>query len=185
MQHLKQYHQKVNDEYIKDEIKRCRIARNGQVQFWCGFCRELVKLEKWGLDAHDERFNHVDDRHFKNGQRISEWVPVDGHRPKGLEPEDTSQESVTWFNQDGEEEEEQEADVGEGKPHQESATKGMSGGALPSSAPKSQPKRIASPICSQAPPVKKHQRDKQASRYCVSKHHGVAQELSADVTTSM
>ena len=42
-----------------------------------------MKLSTRGLDAWDERFNHIDDLHFKAGQRIEEWYPMDKDLPKG------------------------------------------------------------------------------------------------------
>ena len=43
-----------------------------------------MKLEKRGLEAWDERFNHIDDDHFKSGERIEDWYPLDKDIPKGL-----------------------------------------------------------------------------------------------------
>ena len=60
-----------------------RIGRNGQSGFWCGFCQKIVKLEKKSLEAWDERFNHIDNMHFKKGQRIESWYPLDKDVPKG------------------------------------------------------------------------------------------------------
>ena len=42
-----------------------------------------MKLETRGLDAWDERFNHIDD-HFKHELSIANWYPVDKDTPKGL-----------------------------------------------------------------------------------------------------
>lgn len=82
--HLRKDHNVTDDEYIRDQCKRGRIGRNGQSGFWCGFCKEIVKLEKRGLEAWDERFNHIDDDHFKSGERIEDWYPLDKDIPKGL-----------------------------------------------------------------------------------------------------
>ena len=43
-----------------------------------------MKLEKKDLEAWDERFNHIDDFHFKKGERIDGWYPLDRDIPKGL-----------------------------------------------------------------------------------------------------
>ena len=61
--------------------KKARVGRNGQLGFWCGFCIEIVQLTKNGLDAWDERFDHIDDRHFKKGERIEDWFPIDKDVP--------------------------------------------------------------------------------------------------------
>jgi hypothetical protein len=41
-------------------------------------------LKKQGLEAWDERFNHIDDNHFKKGCRIDQWYELDRDIPKGL-----------------------------------------------------------------------------------------------------
>lgn len=67
-----------HDRYVKDQCKKRRVGRNGQCGFWCGFCQTVVRLEKIGIDAWDERFNHIDDEHFKKGTRVENWVPLEG-----------------------------------------------------------------------------------------------------------
>lgn len=70
------------EQYVKDQCKKRRVGRNGQCGFWCGFCQTVVRLEKWGIEAWDERFNHIDDEHFKKGARVEDWVPLEGEMPK-------------------------------------------------------------------------------------------------------
>lgn len=82
--HLKDHHLIKDDEYIRGQTRLHRIGRNGQCGFWCGFCQQIVNLKNRGLEAWDERFNHIDDWHFKKGQRIDEWYPLDKDVPKGL-----------------------------------------------------------------------------------------------------
>ena len=72
------------EEYVKDQCKKRRVGRNGQCGFWCGFCQTVVRLEKMGIEAWDERFNHIDDEHFKQGDRVEDWVPLEGEVPRGL-----------------------------------------------------------------------------------------------------
>jgi len=67
---------------VKEKLESCRIGRNCQSRFWCGFCKELKELKKRGIDAWTERFNHIDD-HFEGRkglkkQSIKEWLPIDG-----------------------------------------------------------------------------------------------------------
>ncbi|MCJ1479269.1 hypothetical protein MMC13_007954 [Lambiella insularis] len=80
--HLRNDHRKGDEEYLHEQCKMCRIGRNRQTRFWCGFCIQVVKLESRGVEAWDERFNHIDD-HFKNEQNIMDWIPVDRDIPKG------------------------------------------------------------------------------------------------------
>ncbi|KAL8690297.1 MAG: hypothetical protein Q9224_004438 [Gallowayella concinna] len=82
--HLRDKHHKHDEQYIQDQCKVRRIGRNGQGRFWCGFCQQIVELKKKGLEAWEERFGHIDDLHYKKGQTIFDWVPLDGHVPKGL-----------------------------------------------------------------------------------------------------
>lgn len=54
-----------------------RVGRNGQDKFWCGFCIKLIKLESHGLDAWEERGDHLEE-HFRSGKRVvGSWVPLD------------------------------------------------------------------------------------------------------------
>lgn len=41
-------------------------------------------MNKQGLEAWDERFNHIDDNHFKKGWRIEQWYELDRDIPNGL-----------------------------------------------------------------------------------------------------
>lgn len=86
-EHLKIQHAMSDPDVIKIKGEACRIGRNCQARFWCGFCKKLIDLKKKGLDAWIERFDHIDD-HFmgRKGmkkQSIRNWIPVDGDKPKG------------------------------------------------------------------------------------------------------
>jgi hypothetical protein len=85
-EHLIKAHQK-EDEHIKSAVDNCRIGRNCQSRFWCGFCKRTVDLKKRGVDAWTERFNHIDDhfmgRHSLPKQSIQDWIPIDSDKPKG------------------------------------------------------------------------------------------------------
>ena len=74
-----------DEDQAREQSKRVRIGRNGQSGFWCGFCKKVVSLRSKGLEAWDERFDHIDDWHFKKGERIDEgWYPLESDVPKGL-----------------------------------------------------------------------------------------------------
>ncbi|KAL8911539.1 MAG: hypothetical protein Q9171_003303 [Xanthocarpia ochracea] len=82
--HLRDKHQIQDDKRIQEQCTLYRIGRNGQGKFWCGFCQKIIELKKKGLEAWEERFGHIDDLHYKKGQTIYDWVPLDGHFSKGL-----------------------------------------------------------------------------------------------------
>jgi hypothetical protein len=86
-EHLVKAHQLSDSDIIKAKLDNCRIGRNCQSRFWCGFCNKLVDLKKRGVEAWTERFDHIDD-HFMGRpklpkQSIRDWVPMDSDRPKG------------------------------------------------------------------------------------------------------
>ncbi|KAH8596292.1 hypothetical protein B0O99DRAFT_651526 [Bisporella sp. PMI_857] len=86
-EHLKKDHSITTDNAVKQKVEACRIGRNCQARFWCGFCTNLVDLTKKGIDAWTERFDHIDDHFMGRGalekQSIRDWVPVDSDKPKG------------------------------------------------------------------------------------------------------
>ncbi|PGG96257.1 hypothetical protein GX51_07925 [Blastomyces parvus] len=83
-QHLQSEHS-LGEKAAKHTVKRNEIGRNGQFQFWCGFCRKLIRLRKEGQDAWDERFDHIDNEHYKQNQTIETWVHLEGHFTKQCE----------------------------------------------------------------------------------------------------
>lgn len=84
--HLKKDHQISTEDSVKSKVEGCRIGRNCQSRFWCGFCTKLVDLSKKGVEAWTERFDHIDNhfmgRHGLAKQDIQDWVPVDGNEPR-------------------------------------------------------------------------------------------------------
>ena len=85
--HLKKDHDVLDAEVLKSKVDACRIGRNCQARFWCGFCIKLVDLTNKGVEAWTERFDHIDDhfmgRHGLAMQSIRDWIPVDGGKPRG------------------------------------------------------------------------------------------------------
>lgn len=99
--HLVKTHQMSDPDTTKEKLDSCRIGRNCQSRFWCGFCNKLVELKKKGVDAWTERFDHIDDhfmgRHGLPKQGIHDWVPMDSDKPKG---EISSPHSLTSPDED-------------------------------------------------------------------------------------
>lgn len=82
--HLGSDHKINDDAYIKDQCKLRRIGRNGHNGFWCGFCQNVILVEKKNNEVFDERFTHIDSQHFDKGERVETWFPMEGELPKGL-----------------------------------------------------------------------------------------------------
>ncbi|KAH8701122.1 hypothetical protein BGW36DRAFT_448101 [Talaromyces proteolyticus] len=82
--HLTNDHGVVDAQDVSHQVSKNRIGRNGQSQYWCGFCRKIKILHKKGLDAWNERFDHIHKEHFNNNQRIEYWLPAGGHKVKGI-----------------------------------------------------------------------------------------------------
>ncbi|KAF8850218.1 hypothetical protein BDZ45DRAFT_679913 [Acephala macrosclerotiorum] len=85
--HLVKDHNISDDNIIKSKLDNCRIGRNVQTRFWCGFCAKLIDLKKKSVEAFKERLDHIDN-HFMGRMgvakmSIAEWVPVDSDKPKG------------------------------------------------------------------------------------------------------
>ncbi|KAK2738626.1 hypothetical protein FQN57_006944 [Myotisia sp. PD_48] len=70
--HLNDVHKVYNDQTIKLCIHNNRIGGNCTFQFWCGFCRTLIRLTKNSLDSRKERFNHIDNHKM---DAADWWLP--------------------------------------------------------------------------------------------------------------
>ena len=82
--HLCSDHKISDDIYVKEQCKLRRIGRNGHNGFWCGFCQTVIMVEKRNHEAFDERFTHIDSKHYDKGERVEDWFPMEGELPKGL-----------------------------------------------------------------------------------------------------
>ena len=82
--HLCSEHKISDDRYVKEQCKFRRIGRNGHKSFWCGFCQTVIILEKGDQDAFDERFTHIDSKHFEKGEQVEDWYPMEMELPRGL-----------------------------------------------------------------------------------------------------
>lgn len=81
VQHLREQHC-VDEDVVQMAMKNSYLDPNGQEQYWCGFCQDIISLRSRGLAARNERFNHIDSQHIKKGQRIGDWLPLSGHLTK-------------------------------------------------------------------------------------------------------
>lgn len=81
-EHLKTKHSMPSQEQRCKETKRCRIGKNCQGQFWCGFCNKVIELKERRNAAWDERFDHIAYHFEKEMKNIDEWVCVEKNQTK-------------------------------------------------------------------------------------------------------
>ena len=70
---------------VENKLESCRIGRNCEARFWCGFCQTTIEIKKPGYSAWGERFDHIDDhftgRNQLDRKTISDWKNVDPSDP--------------------------------------------------------------------------------------------------------
>jgi hypothetical protein len=82
-------------EKISHELKIRCIGKNCQGRFWCGFCKMIIELKNREEKAWDERFDHIEREHFRNGENIRDWLCVEANRPKGEIEKEMDRRSFT------------------------------------------------------------------------------------------
>ncbi|KAI0134424.1 hypothetical protein BJ170DRAFT_591402 [Xylariales sp. AK1849] len=87
-QHLANSHHLTSNN-VEKKLEECRVGRNCEARFWCGFCQEIIEIKQKGLNAWTERFNHIDD-HFAGRnemprKQIDDWKNVDPEAPRVVE----------------------------------------------------------------------------------------------------
>jgi hypothetical protein len=80
--HLEEAHNITSEDYIQTDFKRCMIGENYQDQYWCGFCRQILKLKGKHQAALKERFNHIASHFEKEKLSIDDWLCVKENRTK-------------------------------------------------------------------------------------------------------
>jgi hypothetical protein len=80
--HLADKHKTMSEQKMHADLKRCKIGKNCQVQFWCGFCREIKTLKNKRNAAWDERFDHIAEHFEKKKDSIDDWLCVEENRTK-------------------------------------------------------------------------------------------------------
>ncbi|KAF4785112.1 hypothetical protein HER10_EVM0002718 [Colletotrichum scovillei] len=83
--HLQKEHKMDDSSNIEKVLEECRVGRNGEPKFWCGFCVKIVDIKKKGTNAWGERFDHIDN-HYAGREGLvkkdhSQWVAVDPDSP--------------------------------------------------------------------------------------------------------
>ncbi|KAG9204125.1 hypothetical protein G6514_001762 [Epicoccum nigrum] len=97
-------------------LQRCKIGKNCQVQFWCGFCQKIEPLKAKRNAAWDERFDHIA-RHFEKENRlIDDWLCVEGNRTKGELQEEVPLDRKTFPDETDDTEMDAEGDDDDASP---------------------------------------------------------------------
>lgn len=82
MQHLMEAHDTRHQEDVQSRTESCRIGRQGDSRFWCGFCAQVVEIDTVDQDAGrgncwSRRFDHIDSHLFGKdgfeGRKKQEW----------------------------------------------------------------------------------------------------------------
>jgi hypothetical protein len=84
IKHLRSEHS-ADDDQVDQQIREQRIGRDCQSRFWCGFCGEIVPLQKKGVEGANERFDYIEG-HFRGGKQIANYIEMDGSGVKGKDP---------------------------------------------------------------------------------------------------
>ncbi|KAH8194605.1 hypothetical protein TruAng_011224 [Truncatella angustata] len=102
--HLVTNHQ-LNGDAMEKKLEECRVGRNCEANFWCGFCEGVIKIKSKGVDAWTERYNHIDDhlagRNDLSKKHMNDWKSVDpestshSETSSATEPEPTNDNSAS------------------------------------------------------------------------------------------
>ncbi|KAI0472549.1 hypothetical protein GGR56DRAFT_650812 [Xylariaceae sp. FL0804] len=88
-QHLQEAHSLGMNE-LESKVDGCKVGRNSEVRFWCGFCEAVIENKRKGAQAHNERFNHIGDhfsgRNNRERRDITDWKGALSHESGTLPP---------------------------------------------------------------------------------------------------
>jgi len=79
--HLEKEHQVLDTREAEKLLASCRIGRNCESRYWCGFCVRTIDFKNNGALAWTERFDHIE-AHLNGRDKfkpvdIKEWKDVD------------------------------------------------------------------------------------------------------------
>ncbi|GAW21463.1 hypothetical protein ANO14919_109820 [Xylariales sp. No.14919] len=79
--HLERDHQIDDPSKLEARLEKCRVGRNREARFWCGFCQNVIEIKQKDHGTWAERFDHIDEHiSGRNGgarKEISEWKNFD------------------------------------------------------------------------------------------------------------
>ncbi|KAI1112138.1 hypothetical protein F5Y14DRAFT_442755 [Nemania sp. NC0429] len=78
--HLEKDHHIIDQPTLEPKFEKCRVGRNCEARFWCGFCEKIIEIKQKGHQAWAERFDHIGE-HFSSRnpkqKDISQWQNFD------------------------------------------------------------------------------------------------------------
>ncbi|KAI1126772.1 hypothetical protein F5Y10DRAFT_206511 [Nemania abortiva] len=78
--HLEKDHRITDQTKAEAKLEKCRVGRNCEARFWCGYCEKIIEIKEKGHQARNERFDHIGDHvSGRNGaqKEINEWKDPD------------------------------------------------------------------------------------------------------------
>jgi hypothetical protein len=79
--HLRAFHQIESEVDLENHCASMRLGVDGHEQFWCGFCRKVIRQSpNRPRSAREMRWTHIGD-HFDRKRHIDEWVCFEFNKP--------------------------------------------------------------------------------------------------------
>jgi hypothetical protein len=95
-QHLVNSHH-LHGDAVDRKLDECRVGRNCEDRFWCGFCKKIIQIKQKGSHAWAERFDHIDDHYTGRNdlprRQIDDWKSVDPEVPSVADGSGTESET--------------------------------------------------------------------------------------------
>lgn len=79
IQHMRDAHPMYQSQDGRYNARHFQIAANYQGHYWCGFCNQIMRHDKHGVDAVNARFNHIGDHFTKDKKTAKTWIELTGH----------------------------------------------------------------------------------------------------------
>jgi hypothetical protein len=103
--HLEKDHHIADQNMLEAKLEKCRVGRNCEARFWCGFCRMIVEIKQKGVQAWAERFDHIDEhfsgRNNRTQKEISEWKNFDPSQPRKEPSKEDSDDASDCYSSNG------------------------------------------------------------------------------------
>lgn len=80
--HLQHFHQITDPQLVNPLLTKQHINSGFQPQYWCGFCREIQRLQHKGKQGYHERYDHIAKHVSDEEKSIDDWYPPEGKLSK-------------------------------------------------------------------------------------------------------